>query len=266
MKKLIAALLALTLMLCLAACGEAEPETKTIYVQTRSVRTIGEAVIRTEYTYGKTGKPVTMKMYFNDKLYQSVTNRTSNGVTYMTITDSTGESSTQTTNTVYDDQGRVSILEVNVGSTTVSRTTYTYDDQDRIVKAATLTADGTVTTTYIYDANGNTVTQQVSDTNDDSFTRTEYTYNADNYVTLEKNFDKEGNLQGSTVYTYEGKTARIQTYYDGDGEPTGEVTRLEYDEHGNLVKEISYVDGEVAQTIVSTYEAMEVLVENEDKN
>ena len=59
---------------------------------------------------------------------------------------------------------------------------------------------------------------------------------------------------------------RIQTYYDGDGEPTGEVTRLEYDEHGNLVKEISYVDGEVAQTIVSTYEAMEVLVENEDKN
>lgn len=260
MKKLIAALLALTLILSLTACGETEPQTETIYVQTQSVRTIGEGVIRTDYTYGKTGKPVTIKLYLNDILYRSVAYRTSNGVSYMTVTDSNGESTTQTTNTVYDDQGRVSILEISVGATTVSRSKYVYDENDRVIKAETLTASGTVTTVYEYDANGETIAQEVSDTNDDSFARTEYTYDERGYVTKECVLNKDGALVSASVYTYEGEQVRIQTKLNSNEQPTGEVVRCEYDEHGNLVKEITYIDDEVAQTIVNVYEAMEVPV------
>lgn len=260
MKKILSALLALTLMFCLTACGEAK--TETIYVQTRSVRTIGANEIRTEYTYGKTGKPLTMKMYVNDRLYQSITTRTSNGVYYVTTTDAEGNASVQSSVTTYDSQGRVSKQEVSVSATVVSRTTYTYDDQGRMQTESVLTSEGTTKTVYTYDDAGNVIVLEKTNADTGEFLRTEYSYDDRNYVTLEKKLDQEGVVLSSVVYTYEGETARIQTHYDSQGEPTGQVDRLEYDENGNLVKEITYVDGEVAQTIVITYEAMEVPVED----
>lgn len=260
MKKIIAALLALTLMLCLTACGGAK--TETIYVQTQSVRTIGEAVIRTEYTYGKTGRLVTMKMYFNDELYQTMSNRTSNGVVYMTITDAEGNSYIQSSVTTYDSEGRLSKMEIYSSGSTVTRTSYTYDDQDRILTEETLTTEGTTKTAYTYDEAGNVIAMESANADTGEFVRIEYTYDDRGYVTLEKELDQEGAVLSSIAYTYEGESVRIQTHYDDQGEPTGQVDRLEYDEHGNLVKETTMQDGEVAQTIVSTYEAMEVPVED----
>lgn len=261
MKKLTAAVLALVLALAMTACGNME-KTKTIYVHTQSVRTIGEQEIRSEYTYSPKGTPVTVKTYFNDKLYQTASTRTSGGVNYLTVKDREGNESTQTTNTIYDDNGNVASVEISVAATTVSRTRYTYDDQNRVLTANTVTSQGNTDTSYTYDANGNVTEQIVDDATDGSYTRTVYTYNDRNYVQEEKSYDRDGVLQGGIVYTYQGdNTGRTATYYDAEWEPTGEVVESTYDEHGNLIREVSSMDGEVIQTIVNTYEAMEVPVE-----
>lgn len=261
MKRLTAALLILTLALGLAACGTTA-QTETIYVQTQSLRTLGGQEIRSEYTYSPKGTPLTVKTYFNDTLYQSVSTRTTGNTSYQTVVDRSGNETTQTATSTYDEQGNLAMLEISVATNTVSRTTYTYDEQNRLTKASTVTSLGNTTLQYTYDSQGNLVEQIKDDQTANTYVRTTYTYNDRNYVTEEMSYDKDGVLQSSTRYTYEdGDTGRTATIYDGEGKPTGEVIVCNYDEHGHLIRETTSVDGEVLQTIVNTYEAMEVPVE-----
>lgn len=261
MRKIAAALLALALILGMTACGLFE-KTETIYVQTQSLRTIGEQVIRMEYTHSQTGVPISVKTYFNDVLYQTASTRTSGGVTYQTIVDSDGETTTQMTTYTRDDRGNVTMLEITVGTTTVSRTIYTYDDQDRVINGNTVTSLGTTDVSYTYDAAGN-IAEKISDDDANStYTRTVYTYDQRNYVLEEKAYDESGALKSSMTYTYaEDGKGRTIVYYDADGNPTGEKVECFYDNHGNLIKEITSLNDEVLQTIVNTYEALEVPVE-----
>ena len=260
MKKITAALLALVLILGMTACGAFE-KTETVYVQTQSLRTIGEQTIRMEYTNSKNGVPVSVKTYFNDVLYQTASTRTSGGVTYQTVVDKDGNTSTQTTNTTKDDRGNVTMLEILVGSTTVSRTMYTYDEQNRLTKGNTITSLGYTDVSYTYDAAGNVTEKIVDDGANNSYTRTVYTYDDRNYVLEEKMYDKDGVLQGSYRYTYaDNGQNRIKEAFDAENKSTGEKVESQYDEHGNLIKEITSLNGEVLQTIVNTYEAMEVPV------
>lgn len=259
MKRIMAAFLVLTLAMGLSACG---PKTKTIYVQTQSLRTIAGQEIRSEYTYAANGTPLEVKTYFNDVLYQTASTRTSNGISYLTVVDREGNESTQSTMTAYDDRGNVSQVEIAMSMSTVSRTTYTYDDQDRMLSAKTVTSEGSTDFTYAYDDAGNMVEQIKDDQTTDTYTRTVYTYDDRGYVLEEKTYNKEDVLQGSISYTYESDdSGRTDTYYDGDGAPTGEVVTTQYDANGNLVLETATVDGEVVQTIAYTYEALEIPVE-----
>lgn len=262
MKKITAALLALVLILGMTACG-AFAKTETVYVKTQSLRTIGEQTIRMEYTNSKTGVPVSVKTYFNDSLYQTVSTRTSGGVTYQTVVDQSGASTTQTTSTTKDANGNVVMLEIAVGTTTVSRTTYTYDDQNRLVKGSTLTNQGITDVSYTYDAAGNVAEKINDDAANGTYTRTVYTYDARDYVLEEKSYGKDGALLGSIRHTYtEDGSGKITESFDAEGNATGEKVESQYDEHGNLIKEITSMNGEVVQTIVNTYEALEVPVEN----
>lgn len=261
MKKITAALLALVLILGMTACGAFE-ETETIYVKTQSLRTIGEQTIRMEYTNSKTGVPVSVKTYFNDVLYQTASTRTSGGVTYQTIVDQSGASTTQSTSTTKDAKGNVVMLEISVGTTTVSRTTYTYDEQNRLTKGNTLTSLGVTDVTYTYDNAGNVAEKIVDDAANSSYIRTVYTYDARNYIQEEKSYDKNGALMGSIRYTYsaDGRNTVMESF-DAEGNATGEKVESQYDEHGNLIKEITSLNGEILQTTVNTYEALEVPVE-----
>lgn len=262
MNRITAALLVLVMVLCLAACGE-QIKTETIYVQTSSVRELQGQEIRMEYTYSDHGEPVSVKTYFNDQLYQTTSTRTSNGVTYLTITDAEGNSSTQTTTTQYDDNGNVTMIEISVAGNTVSRTTYTYDENGNMLSAINLSTVGTVVAEYTYDANGNVLKQVETDESTGEVIATEYTYDERNYVLTERIYDGEGVLQEAVEYAYESDdSGRTLTYFDGDGAPTGEVVTCVYDEHGNMIEQTTTLDGEVIQRITYTYEALEVPVED----
>ena len=261
MKRWIALILVMLLTICMTACVSFE-KTETIYVNTKSVRTLAGQVIRTEYTYSPKGTPVTVKTYFNDRLYQTASARTSGGVQYMTIIDNSGNETTQSTNTVYDENGNVATVEITVGSNLVSRTRYTYDDQNRLTAANTVTTLGNTDIQYVYDAQGNLAEQIKDDASQDTYIRTTYSYNEKGLVIFEKSFNREGEPVRSISYAYnETNTVRTASGYDAEGNPTGEVVIATFDEHGNMVREESVANGEVVQTIVNTYEAMEIPVE-----
>lgn len=261
MKKMMAVLLVLVIAASLAAC---QAKTETIYVQTESLRTIGEAEIRMEYTYSDDGTPLSVKTYFNDKLYQTTSSRTSGGVQYLTITDSEGNSSTQATETKYDDNGNVLQVSTSIGGTEVAYTNYTYDDNGVLVATVSVTSSAVINTTYTYDENGNLISELQENQNDGTYQRKDFVYNEVGYVVKESTYSAEDVLDGYVEITYgAGDTEKTLTYYGDDGEATGEVVVETYDEHGNKVQEVTTMDGEEVMIIVNTYVALEVPVKDE---
>ena len=260
MKKMMAVLLVLVMAASLAACTQA---TETIYVQTQSLRTIGEAEIRMEYEYSDDGTPLSVKTYFNDKLYHTTAARTSGGVQYLTITDADGNSSTQATETKYDENGNLLQVTTSIGGTEAAYTNYTYDENGVLLSTVSVTASAVINTTYTYDEDGNLVSELQQNQNDGTYQRKDFVYNEQGYVVKESTYSAEDVLDGYVEITYaNGDTEKTLTYYGGDGEPTGEVVVETYDEHGNKVGETTAVDGEVAMTIVNTYVALEVPVKD----
>lgn len=256
MKKMMAVLLVLVMAASLAACTQA---TETIYVQTESMRTVGEARIQMKYEYGNDGTPVSMKTYFNDSLYQSIVYRTSGGVQYLTITDAQGNVTMQSTETKYDDAGRMIQASSSIGGSEVSYTNYTYDDNGVLTAAVSVTAAATNHYTYVYDASGKLISEVRKNQNNGEYQRKDLVYNAAGNVVKESTYSAEDVLDSYVEITYaNNNTEKTLTYYSGDGQPTGEVVVETYDENGNKVKEVSTVDGEVVMTIVNTYVAMEV--------
>lgn len=260
MKKITAMLLALCVALTLAACG---PKTETIYVQTQSVRTIYNQTIRTDYTYSDSGELLTTTLYFNDELYYQISRRTSNGVVYVTTTDAEGNESVQTSITTYDENGNVLCVEQGYSGNTTALTNYTYDENGNLLTAVTETSDSVTDTVYTYNENGSVISKETTTTYEDAttVTRMEYTYDENGYVVQEKEFDGDGVCLGYIVYTYvDDNTGRTITYYNGDGTATGEVEISTYDGNGLLVETRTTLDGELAQTITYTYEALEIPV------
>lgn len=261
MRKMMAVLLVLVIAASLAACQE---KTETIYVQTESLRTIGEAEIRMEYDYSDNGTPVSVKTYFNGNLYQSTTTRTSGGVQYLTITDAEGNSSTQSTQTKYDDNGNLLQVSTSIGGTEVAYTNYTYDDNGVLLSTVSVTSSAVINTTYTYDDNGNLTSVLEENQNTGEYQRTDYVYDEAGKAVKESAYSAEDVLDGYVEITYaDGDAEKTLTYYGGDGEPTGEVVTETYDEHGNKILEVTTVDGEEVMRIVNTYEALEVPVAEE---
>lgn len=259
MRKLMAVLLALVLAVSLTACNQAK--TETIYVQTESLRTIGENEIRMEYEYGKDGTAIAMKTYFNDKLYQSTVSRTSGGIQYLTITDADGNSSTQATESKYDDQGRLLQVTTSIAGTEAAYTNYTYDDEGRLTGTVSVTASAVINTTYTYDDHGRLTSALEQNQNTGAYSRQDYEYDADGDVIKQSTFSAEDTLKEYMLISYNAdKSEKTITYYNGDGEATNEVVVETYDAHGNKIKAVTTMDGEVAMTVVNTYEAMEVPV------
>lgn len=260
MKKMMAVLL--VLVASLTACSQAR--TETIYVQTKSVRTIGEVEIRMEYEYSSDGTPLSVKTYFNDKLYQSTTSRTSGGIQYLTITDSDGNSSTQANESKYDDNGNLIQVSTSIGGSDVAYTNYTYNDEGVLVSTVSVTASGSTFASYTYDENGNLISELQESENGDTYLRKDYAYNEKGYVIRESTYSAEDVLDGYTEISYtDDDTEKTITYYNADGTPTGEVVVETYDEHGNKVLAVTTLDGEEAMRIVNTFEALEVPVKEE---
>lgn len=258
MKRIVAALLFLVMALSLAACGE---QTETIYVISESTRTVYGQEIKTVHTYSDNGNLIKTEMYLAGELYQTLSRRTSQGVVFITVTDRNGKESTQATRTTYDEKGNPLVVETSVGESVTSRVNYTYDENGNVLTVKTTTAGGVSLTTYTYDDRGNVTSRIVTVEGDETKTETTtYAYDERDYVTLEETVDVQGNPVRKMVHEYQENANRTTTYYGSDGEPDGQVVTSEYDERGNLVKETTVIDGEVAQVIVNTYIALEVPV------
>lgn len=263
MKKFVAALLLLCMALGLAACGGLE-KTETVYVLTESLRTVYGTEIRSVYTYSESGRRLSAELYRGDTLYSSTSIRTSNGVTYMTITDANGNQTTQSYEYTYDADGNAITYEASYNGSVYNRVDYTYDDRGNMLSASSEVSTGTTVTEYTYDENDLLLTMVSSCEETGDYSSYAYAYDEDGRVTLEQTYDAEGVLQSyiEHVYTEEnGSVTQTATYYNGDGTEDGQVIAYVYDELGNLAEQITTIDGEVAEVIVNTYEAMEVPVE-----
>lgn len=260
MKKFTAALLALVMALCLAACMEEPVKTETVYALTESVREILGVEVRTVYTNNDKGVATGLSVYRDGKLYQSILKRISNGVTYMTITDSEGNESTQMLEYFYDDDGNVTRYDASMNGTTYARVEYVYREDGKLEQATSTTASAVVVTEYTYDESGNAVTKEETTNDGELYTRTDYTYDAQGRLTLEATFDADGVSQGSTAYSYEENGDTVVRTYDADGALTQEETQV-HDEHGNVIESTTTIDGEVVEHMTNTYVALEVPVE-----
>lgn len=263
MKKFVAVLVLLCMALCLTAC-EGTEKTQTIYVQTESLRTVYGVEIRSVYTYSDTGRRLTTKLYRGDELYSSTSIRTSNGVTYMTVTDASGNETTQYFESTYDTDGNLITYEAYYEGSLYNQVDYTYDEKGNMLTASSQVSTGTTLTEYTYDENDLLVGVVSSCEETGTYSRYAYAYDENGWVTLEETYDVDGVLQSYIENVYaenESGITKTATYYNGDGTEAGQVITYVYDEHENLIQQTTTIDGDVAETIVNTYEAMEVPVE-----
>lgn len=260
MKKMMAALLVLVMAVSLAACTQA---TETIYVQTESLRTIGEAEIKMVYAYSDDGTPISVKTYFNGKLSQTSDTRISGGIQYLTFTDADGNSMVQTITQKLDDSGRVIQTSNSVSGTEVAYTNYTYADNGQVATMVNVTASEVTTTTYTYDDKDNVISILEQTQNAGEYSRKDYEYNAAGDLVKLSTYCGEEALEGYMEASINAdRTEQTITYFDAEGKPTGEVVVETYDANGNKIKEVTTVDGEVVMTIINTYQALEVPVKD----
>ena len=154
------------------------------------------------------------------------------------------------TSYTYDDQGRLSSTTQVYDGTILSVETYSYDDQGRKMMAneeGIFQGDPgryTATTAFSYDENGRlveeeraTVSQIVDEYKSQELSRTEYLYQDDGKLAERRTYSGE-KLTSKTTYTYDQEKLSIQsTEYEPSRET--EVLNFEYDDHGNLTREIT---------------------------
>lgn len=150
----------------------------------------------------------------------------------------------------YDDQGRLNSTTQKYDGSVLSVETYTYDSQGRKVTAmeeGEFQGDPgsyTATTVFSYDDDGQlvreertTVSQIVGEAAEQSVSSIEYDYQADGKLAEERAYTGE-QLTSTTTYSYDTERLSIErTEY----QPSAEVqlVNFEYDEHGNLTREVT---------------------------
>lgn len=176
-------------------------------------------------------------------------------------TDSDGRSYTYTYE--YDERNNLTKKTRTYPGGTVTTFVYTYDDMDREIKSVVTTGkDRTVTETE-YDHHGNVIKR--TETASGKKTVYEYVHQYDEKGNLVKTENlKDGTLSATYVREYDGAGREIKRIgYSAENKIFVEVTR-EYDEDGNLLREIS-TPGEIgasvnAHEIVNQYDEYGVLV------
>ena len=268
MKKVFAIALALTMLVSLTACGQAETA-DAHYVETqRTVEVFsGEELLsenRTEYTHDAFGNVTEMKSYQNGTLYETekADELDENGrPVKLTATNiATGETFTKTVE--YDADGNA-VKTVYWAGEAVSRSyTRTFDEAGRLTSLVTVEpAAGlsSTTMTYTYNEDGTLASLLVD-------------YGANGAVLMTYEYDSLGREIKETAY--EGKTTSdpvrdyTESTYAADGKRTktttpvsgntlGGSTVITYDEAGNeICKEVYNEEGVLSIRTTSVYKKL----------
>lgn len=176
-------------------------------------------------------------------------------------TDSDGRSYTYTYE--YDERNNLTKKTRTYPSGTVTTFVYTYDDMDREIKSVVTTGKDRTVTEREYDHHGNVIKR--TETASGKKTVYEYVHQYDEKGNLVKTEDlKDGTLSATFVREYDGAGREIKRIgYSAENKIFVEVTK-EYDEDGNLLREIS-TPGESgasvnAHEIIKQYDEYGVLV------
>ena len=229
MKKLIAMLLALVMVLSLCACnkkddGAAEEEKETAYLLTEVVMTStdddGKAhTMKANLEYDDDYNVIGLKSYEDGEL---VYERTFNKDIEKPLLD-----------LGYDEDG-----EVN------DRTEYTYDDKGNLLECKGSYTYGGVTTTFrevcTYDGNGNKLTEKSYRNGELDYEYT-YTYTATGNVATEIYISSSG-YKSHYTYSYDehDNVVSVKEEYKHDGEVSSyELTYENTYENGKIVKHVS---------------------------
>lgn len=250
MKKLIAIVLSLVMLLALTACQQAE-KNEDVYVRTESVIEIfsGDQLlseVRTEYAYDAFGNTTEMFSYQNGQLYSSMKvaeSDESGRPVRLTITDEYGIDGEEMYN-YYNEAGELYKYEYKADGVITQSMEKTFDAQGRTATTVNkIPSTGTVTTmTYTYNEDG-TLASRLMDVGSLGANLIVYEY------------DDQGREIKET--TYEGKTT---------GDPVREYIESTYDDTARTCTEvITPVNGNSgAGTRVTTYDEAgnEILVES----
>lgn len=220
-----------------SSCDETYDEQGNLTSQ-QSVSATGTASNSSVYTYDDLNRPI-------QKVH----------------TDSDGRSYTYTYE--YDERNNLTKKTRTYPSGTVTTFVYTYDDMDREIKSVVTTGKDRTVTEREYDHHGNVIKR--TETASGKKTVYEYVHQYDEKGNLVKTEDlKDGTLSATYVREYDGAGREIKrTGYSAENKIFVEVTK-EYDEDGNLLREIS-TSGESgasvnAHEIVNQYDEYGVLV------
>lgn len=248
MKKLLCVLLAMTVLLTLAACGQEKQRKVTIYIPETD----------TVYQADMVSAPLSVTYIFEEGWQEKESFR----MTCSGDTEILGVGNDAPT-MIFN--GKTVITEI----AGVYRSEATYDDNGRQISRITpfLTENATMATmefAYTYDAHGRRLTQVTKYYYPDTAeTETEIqTYTYEDTETGSKGTFTEGNTTYVLEYDKNDRLVAKATVTDGL-----EVSRTEceYDEHGNWVKAVTYDRGQKVSEAEYTYKAVEVSEETANR-
>lgn len=245
MKKLIAALLVMSVLLSFAACGEGNKV--TIYVPDTMTMTSPDG-----------GQSVTAK-YVYEEGWET---KESFSVTVEVTGLEGAEEAVSMMTMVYSER---TLVTEQVGG---ARITTVFNEKGQTVSTTTETARGetslTIETTSTYDARGRKLTDQSKTSYEDqpepATTSVTYTY-------TDTDTGSEGRSEASgvvAVLTYDKNDRMVCSSQTMNGE---EMSRTEntYDEAGNLICSKTYVGGKLLSTTETTFRTVEVSRETADR-
>ena len=248
MKKLLCVLLAMTVLLTLAACGQKKQRKVTIYIPETD----------TVYQADTVSAPLSVTYIFEEGWQEKESFR----VTCSGDTEILGVGNDAPT-MIFN--GKTIITEI----AGVYRSEATYDDHGHQISRITpfLTENATMAKmefAFTYDAHGRRLTQVTKYSYPD---KTEPVTEIQTYTYEETETGGKGTFtEGNTTYVLE---------YDKNYRPVAKVTitdgqevsrtESEYDEHGNQVKTVTYDRGQKISEAEYTYKAVEVSEETANR-
>ena len=248
MKKLLCVLLAMTVLLSLAACGQEKQRKVTIYIPE----------IDTLYQADRVSAPLSVTYIFEEGWQEKESFR----MTCSGDTEILGVGNDAPT-MIFN--GKTVITEI----AGVYRSEATYDDNGRQISRITpfLTENATMATmefAYTYDALGRRLTQTTKYSYPD---KAEPEIETQTYTYEDTETGSKGTyIQGNTTYVleYDKQCNLVTKATITDGQEVSR-TENEYDQYGNWIRSVSYAYGQKTFEQHYTYKAVEVTEETANR-
>lgn len=261
MKKIIALIAALSVLLCLTACTQepaptepppTEPPYKTVFVHTSITQELGSTVNKTEFLFNEQDHVSEVVVYTNGtetKRHSVECDENGNYIRW-TCDGSVMEYA-------YDEQGHSLGMTMYIGGEVVSSTRYTWENGLRTSTTTTMSTQNTTTKTLMTYNAASQLIRQDSYTADTLSSYSIYANDAQGRVQSMAAYQPDGTLQYKITYAWDGNT-QTATLTQADGS-LAQTSVMTYDENGNLLTHTVYnANNELISKETHTWKALQV--------